>query len=139
MRPPPPILPEVWALRALAELASYDWVEYARVREYYYRLTEIVRSYVERKFGLAAPDRTTEEFLGMLARRRSALPYDAQRLRDFLEACDVVKYAALEPRREDADGALATARAFVHATAAAASCAQPACEAASRPAEGPAA
>lgn len=135
LRPPPPILPEVWALRALAELASFDWFEHAREREYYYRLTEIVRSYIERKFGLAAPERTTEEFLGMLVRRRSALPYDAQRLRDFLEACDVVKYAALEPRREDADGALATARAFVHATAAAAGCAEPAPAASTRPAE----
>jgi hypothetical protein len=117
-RPPPPILPEVWALRALAELGTYDWIGQGQAREYYYRLTEIIRQYVERKFGLAAPEMTTEEFLSMLARDRGALPYDADRLRDFLEACDYVKYAALEPRREDAEGALATARAFIHATAA---------------------
>ncbi len=117
-RPPPPILTEVWALRALAELAAYDWIERGLAREYYYRLTEIVRQYVERKFALAASEMTTEEFLAMLARDRGALPYDVGRLRDFLEACDYVKYAALQPRREDAEGALATARAFVHATAA---------------------
>jgi hypothetical protein len=118
-RPPPPVLPEVWALRALAELGTYDWLEPARVREYYYRLTEIVRRYIEMKFGLAAPEMTTEEFLRALARDRQALPYDAGRLGQFLEACDFVKYAALHPRREDAESALSTARAFVHATAAA--------------------
>ena len=115
--PAPPILPEVWALRALAELGAYDWINQGRAREYYYRLTEIIRQYIERKFGLAAPEMTTEEFLNMLARNRGAVPCDVDRLRDFLEACDYVKYAALEPRREDAEGALATARAFIHATA----------------------
>ena len=118
-RPPPPILPEIWALRALEELAAADWFEDGRFRECYYRLTEIVRGYVERKFALAAPEMTTEEFLLTLARDRGALPYDSGRLRDFLEACDLVKYAAVRPRREDAETVLGTARAFVHATAAA--------------------
>ncbi len=117
-RPAPPILPEIWALRALAELGSYDWIGRGGAREFYYRLTEIVRQYIERKFGIAAPEMTTEEFLNMLARDRGALPSHADPLRDFLEACDYVKYAALQPRRDDADGALATARSFVHATAA---------------------
>jgi hypothetical protein len=46
------------------------------------------------------------------------LPYDALRLRVFMEACDLVKYAAFAPRSEDATDALLTARAFIHATAA---------------------
>ena len=46
-------------------------------------------------------------------------PYDASRLSDFLQACDLVKYAALRPRGEDADQALGTARVFIDATAAA--------------------
>jgi hypothetical protein len=117
-RPAPPILPEIWALRELERLAA-DGFASEHMREYYYRLTEVVRSYIERKFALAAPERTTEEFLVELTRNQGALPYDAARLRAFLEACDFVKYAALQPRREDADQALSTARAFVHATAAA--------------------
>jgi hypothetical protein len=119
-RPPPPVLPEVWALRALGELVVADLLERGQAREFYYRLSEIVRVYVERKFGLAAPEMTTEEFLVALARDRGAVPYDADRLRVFLEACDLVKYAALYPRQEDAEHALGSARAFVDATAAAA-------------------
>jgi len=116
-RPAPPILPEIWALAALTELAGMDWFERAGVREYYYRLTEIVRRYIERQFGLAAPEMTTQEFLSTLARNRSALPYDTERLRAFLEACDIVKYAAYRPLPDDAEEAMRAARAFVNATA----------------------
>lgn len=123
-RPPPPIAPEVWALQALATLEDPTWLDASRLREFTYRVTEILRAYIERKFGLAAPEMTTEEFLTVLARRRHSLPYDADRLRAFLESCDFIKYAALQPRREDAASMLATARAFVHATAAAAEAAR---------------
>lgn len=119
-RPVPVILPEVWAMRALAELGATEWIETGRAREYYYGLSEIVRSYIERKFSLAAPEMTTEEFLVTLARDRSALPYDAEKLRAFLESCDIVKYAAFAPRKEDGEEAMGTARAFVNSTAAAA-------------------
>ena len=116
----PPVLPEIWALRMLAELERQDWLAAGRAREFYYRLSETVRAYIEKKFALAAPEMTTEEFLVRLARDRSALPYDTNRLRAFLEACDLVKYAAFSPRREHAEQALSAARAFVHETAAAA-------------------
>jgi len=116
-RPAPPVLPEIWALAALTELAGLDWFERGRVREYYYRLTEIVRRYIERQFGLAAPEMTTQEFLSTLARNRSALPYDTERLRAFLEACDIVKYAAHHPLPKDAQEAMSAARAFINATA----------------------
>jgi len=119
-RPAPPILPEVWALRALAQLEAADLISSGQAKEFYYRLSEIVRVYIELKFGLAAPEMTTEEFLGALARDRGAVPYDADRLRDFLQACDLVKYAAFRPRQEDSAQALGTARAFIDATAAAA-------------------
>lgn len=118
-----PVLPpaaEVIALQALAALEGQDWSTAERRREYYYRLTEILRVYVESKFGLRAPEMTTEEFLQRLARDAHSVPLDAGALRDFLLACDLVKYAALQPRRDDADSALATARAFVMASAAAA-------------------
>lgn len=117
--PPPPLPPDIAALRALADLAARDLFAAGRVREYYYRLSEIVRLYIERKFTLAAPEMTTEEFLRTLTRNTRALPYDAGKLRDFLESCDIVKYAAFAPQRNDADDALASARAFIHTTAAA--------------------
>ncbi len=117
-RPAPPILPEVWALRELSRLETAGLIDRGQAKEYYYRLSEIVRKYIELKFALAAPEMTTEEFLIKLARDRGALPYDADRLRAFLEACDLVKYAAFEPHTEQAAQALGSARAFIDATAA---------------------
>jgi hypothetical protein len=117
-REAPPVAAEIWALQMLGRLRVEE-VGAGRAREFYYELSEIVRAYIEKKFALAAPEMTTEEFLTALARDRAALPYDAERLRVFLEACDIVKYAAFKPRREDAEQALGTARAFVSQTAAA--------------------
>lgn len=119
LAPRPPIAAETWALAELDRLAARDWFGEGVAREFYYRLTEIVRAYIERKFALAAPEMTTEEFLGRLARNRAALPYDALALREFLERCDLVKYAALHPAREDLDDVLGVARVFVQSTAAA--------------------
>jgi hypothetical protein len=118
-RPAPPIAPEVWALRVLAELEAAGLIEHGQAREYYYRLSETVRVYIERQFGLMAPEMTTEEFLVALARDRGAVPYDADRLRGFLESCDLVKYAALVPGTEEAAQAIGMARGFIDATAAA--------------------
>ena len=118
-RPPPPIPPEVWALRQLAGLERSQLLEVGEFKMFYYALSEIVRVYIERQFHLAAPEMTTEEFLNLLARDRGVLPYDSQRLREFMQACDLVKYAAFVPGRSEAEHALGTARAFIDATAAA--------------------
>lgn len=117
-RPAPPVPADMWALDELRRLERVDWFAERREREFYYRLTEIVRAYIERQFGLNAPDMTTEEFLRATERDRR-LPRDAVALRVFLEACDLVKYAALEPQPADAQRALETARDFVQSTAAA--------------------
>lgn len=139
IRPAPPVAPEVWALRALQELVAADWIAAGRVREFYYRLSEIVRAYIERKFALAAPEMTTEEFLNSLATDRNPLPCDPGRLREFLSACDIVKYAGYLPTHAAADDAVATARAFIDATAAAAASAAEARSRFHRPAAGVAA
>ncbi|MBN2446132.1 MAG: hypothetical protein JXO22_05380, partial [Phycisphaerae bacterium] len=86
--------------------------------EYYFRLSEIVRAYIEARFLIAAPDMTTEEFLSTLARGDAILPGEhVGRLRPFMEACDYVKYAALTPDVDAAVQALGTARNFVQTTA----------------------
>jgi hypothetical protein len=125
LRPPPSIPADVWALRELGALEAEDWLVQGRYRAYYYRLTEIVRAYIERKFAVAAAEMTTEEFLTRLASDPAALPVPTDRLQSFLVACDLVKYAALQPARSEAESALSAARAFVQASAAAADAARP--------------
>ncbi|MGE3180035.1 MAG: hypothetical protein AB7N71_00245 [Phycisphaerae bacterium] len=118
LRPAPPIPPHEWALRELSALQVEEAAGLEKIKLLYYRMSEIVREYIERQFSIAAPDMTTEEFLRTTAARRSgALPFDPQALAPFMEQCDIVKYAAYEAMPDDARAALATARSFVQATA----------------------
>jgi hypothetical protein len=60
-------------------------------------VSDAVRLYLEERFGLRAPERTTDEFLVELG--ASDLLNSAQKdsLQQFLSACDLVKFARYEP------------------------------------------
>lgn len=76
--------------------------------------SQVVRSFIERKFGLAAPKRTTEEFLQELARKENeALSARMEPLRGFLKSCDMAKFAGAELTVGDRGELVAKARAFV--------------------------
>lgn len=56
-----------------------------------------VRWYLEERFTFRAPERTTEEFLHELRNTNLLLPDQKQSLGDFLQECDLVKFARYEP------------------------------------------
>lgn len=111
--------PEAWAHERLAEIEREQlWQRDAR--EHYYRLSEILRTYIELKFALAAGEMTTEEFLRALVAKPAAVPFDPQRLRVVLEQWDLAKYAGLDAGPHAAQESLEMAREFVNTTARAA-------------------
>ena len=57
----------------------------------------IVRVYLEGRFNLHAPDRTTEEFLFELQSSNRLVNDHKELLREFLGECDMVKFAKAEP------------------------------------------
>lgn len=83
----------------------------------YVRLTDIVRNYLEERFGIPVSTRTTPEFLAEFDRAPSPLP-DTERpfLREFLEAADRVKFAALTPDNRLLTQALESAVRLVDST-----------------------
>ncbi len=60
-------------------------------------VSDAVRVYLEERFQLRAPERTTEEFLRDLQRTTHLNPEQKQSLGAFLEHCDLVKFARFEP------------------------------------------
>ena len=70
---------------------------------FYVELTAIVRRYIERTKGIHAPEQTTQEFLQEISRRKDFPAEQSRRLRSFLEAADLVKFAAHQPREEDVE------------------------------------
>ena len=115
---PPP--PHVWALQQLDDLLAQKLVERGRVQEFYFRLSDLVRTYIELRFGLMAPERTTEEFLVEVQRSDTLRFGHKDLLGEFLTACDLVKFARHEPRGTEIDGVIEAARTFIEQTAPAA-------------------
>jgi hypothetical protein len=60
-------------------------------------VSEIARTYLEERFGLKAPERTTEEFLAELPRNAVLEARHKALLSDFLTSTDLVKFARFEP------------------------------------------
>lgn len=105
--------PEEIAHEAFAALLAEDLPGKGLFKEFYLRLTGIVRHYIEGTTGLKAPEQTTEEFLDAI-RTRNVFPLErSQRLKEFLEAADMVKFAGQQPDKVQIELAIARAREFV--------------------------
>ena len=112
---PPPLAHEI-AYQALEELLADRLVEAGEYKLFYPRLSNILRHYIEDRFGLRAPESTTEEFLLDL-RKTDRLHGDHRKLlRQFLEHCDLVKFAELEPAPADIERTVSTCRGFIDET-----------------------
>lgn len=86
------------AARARARL-SEAWVWVDQPERFCTRLSEVVRVYLEDRFGLKAPDQTTEEFLASLPQSSELEPGLKPMLEEFLTQCDWVKFAQGDPGR----------------------------------------
>ena len=60
-------------------------------------VSDALRVYLEERFQLRAPERTTEEFLRDLQKTEVLTPQQKASLAAFLEQCDLVKFAKFEP------------------------------------------
>jgi hypothetical protein len=107
--------PQEIAHAALARLLAENLPGQGLVKEFYLRLTGIVRQYVEDTTGIRAPEQTTEEFLRDMRSRAAFPPERSARLAEFLEAADLVKYAGQQPEDGQIEQAIARAREFVDA------------------------
>lgn len=112
-RPPRPAHEVAFA--ALDDLRGTDFADPDAVHSFYFRLSEILRTYVEARFGLNATDLTTEEILAQLREGQHFLP-QADVLRRFLLATDQVKFADHHPAKEEIHAAYEDALGYVEAT-----------------------
>ncbi len=88
-RPPPHRL----ALEQLDHLRTLGLIEKGDCDQFFVILTNIVRHYVENRFGLRAPELTTEEFINQAAHSNVISPQHQTLIQHFLEESDLVKFA----------------------------------------------
>lgn len=90
------------ASRARARLAeAWAWVD--QPEPFCTRLSEIVRVFLEERFGLKAPEQTTEEFLSRLPANPDLDEDLKALLGEFLTQCDWVKFAQGDPGRTECE------------------------------------
>jgi hypothetical protein len=64
-------------------------------------VSDTLRVYLEERFQFRAPDRTTEEFLVELQSTHHLTPDQKISLAEFLQNCDLVKFARFEPEEQN--------------------------------------
>jgi hypothetical protein len=103
----PPVAPEVKAAEALADLAASGLWERGEFAAYYLRLTDILRSYLEDRFGESATAMTSSEVARLIKSKGLDLNLTSA-LRDVLMRADLVKFARITP--QGTEGPLDAAR-----------------------------
>jgi hypothetical protein len=114
----PPRPPHDLAVEELERLRRRGLVAEGAFKEYYSALSGIVRTYVEQRFHIRAPEMTTEEFLLIAARSGKLLGQHRSLLGDFLVESDLVKFARHMPTIADCERAWTAARRFIDESAA---------------------
>ena len=112
-KPLPP--PEVEAREALAKLKDEKLWQQGHVKEYYTRLIDIVRRYLERRFEFPAPELVTDEIIGCM---KSYITDDGliKESQNIMEQADLVKFAKAEPLPDVHDSAMKWALKLVEET-----------------------
>ena len=104
------------ALAALRQLELERLVQTGQVKAHYEQLSSILRRYIEHRFLLEAPEQTTEEFLAAAYSDVTLSEEHRTLMREFLEHCDLVKFARYAPQQEQIQRSGALAERFVHIT-----------------------
>lgn len=116
MRPQPvPEPPYELAIKRLNALSAEQLWENGQDKEFYVRLTEILRQYIDSRFSINAMEMTSDEILKALRSNAEArLP--EKYMRQVLEIADYVKFAKMKPFSEDNIKAYKDAMQFVEDT-----------------------
>ena len=104
------------AYERLRALVNEDLVGAGRIKEFYERISDILRHYIEHRFSLRAPERTTEEFLAELANTEVLSATEKQRLGEFLQHCDLVKFAKHNPTTQQIQDTFDLVKDFIEKT-----------------------
>lgn len=113
---PPPPPPHITALERLKRLANDNLIAQGLVDEFYVRLSDIIRRYIEDRFALRAPEKTTEEFLQDVSSGNILQKQETDLLERFLTHCDMVKFARHDPTRDEIDESFDSADTFIQKT-----------------------
>jgi len=110
--PAPHVLPLDWALTELEKLKQENLTAKGMVKEYYVRLSVVVRTFIEMEFGIPALESTTDEIIAAL--RLSGLQdISLQSIKAVMQLCDLAKFAKANPLQGEHEASFNGAVEFV--------------------------
>src|SRR3954447_2436415 len=107
----PPELPRERALAALT--AAADEIHTTNPHQFSIRVSDILRHYVTDQYGLPLTRQTSVEFLERVNRADHFSEAEKQLLADFLNRCDLIKFARYDATPSDSQLLLEEATRFV--------------------------
>jgi hypothetical protein len=117
---PPPtaeikMLPHDWAFEALSQLKKETLWQKGEVKEYYTRISDIFRQYIELRYQQPALESTTPEIMSRI--KLMGLKFETiDRIQTTLTLADYVKFAKAKPVDQDHENAFEAVLQFVEAT-----------------------
>jgi len=98
IRPPAPPEPaHIVALRDLQALKEEGLWQKGEIKEYYSRLSDIIRRYLDNRYGISSPELTTDETVRMLQKAAVTTTGQMALVKELLSISDMVKFAKYLP------------------------------------------
>lgn len=101
------------AMDAITNLLNQDLITRGLLKKFYYTLSEILKRYLEYRFGFPAIEQTTTEIL--LSMKRDKIPL-CDEFTDFFYRVDRVKYTKYIPPQSEIDNILSQAKELITKT-----------------------
>ncbi|MBR1732545.1 MAG: hypothetical protein IJ729_02235 [Alloprevotella sp.] len=111
---PPKVAPHKQAMAAMENIRTLPTDGREEAKAYYMRLTDVLRTYIEERFGFNAKEMTSQEIIASLLQRND--PTLLRELREVFGTADLVKFAKYEAAIGEADRSLLQAMDFVNTT-----------------------
>lgn len=108
--------PHVIALRELEIIRKEKIWSKGQIKEYHVQITDVVREYIEKRFGVFAVEMTTSEILESFENNELISEADFMKLRQILELADNVKFAKYQALQNENDLSLKNSFDFVENT-----------------------
>ncbi|PSL49646.1 hypothetical protein CLV51_101981 [Chitinophaga niastensis] len=101
----PTVTPYELAMHELQSLKEEKLWQQGDIKQYYTRLTDILRTYFEHQFGIAALEQTSEELLRNI-KPVTKLNQQRDKLRSLLAIADLAKFAKMQPTADEHEGCM---------------------------------
>jgi hypothetical protein len=113
--PPVVIPPHVLAIQEIDKLKAEKIWQQGREKEFYTKLTDILRIYIAERYGVNALEMTSGEIMNEIE-KRAEVDSVCENLKQILSTSDLVKFAKHKPYNDENDLSLVNAYFFVSQT-----------------------